>query len=122
MKRNLSSALAIALALTAGSAVAADQGFVNNATGEGVIAEPIVVVSKTRAQVRRELAEAVRDGAVIANNDTGETLRSARPARFGHHDEPGLTREQVRAELVEAIRNGDVIANNATLERVRDAS
>src|SRR5690606_20887461 len=122
MTRSTSSLLALALALSAGSAMAAGTGLVNNETGQGVVAEPIVVVSKTRQQVRHELAEALHRGEVIVNNATGETLRSARPAPFGRHAEPGLTREQVRAELIEAIRNGDTIANNATLARVRDAS
>ena len=122
MTRSPSSLLALALALSAGSAMAAGTGLVNNETGQGVVAEPIVVVSKTRQQVRHELAEALHRGEVIVNNATGETLRSARPAPFGRHAEPGLTREQVRAELIEAIRNGDTIANNATLARARDAS
>jgi hypothetical protein len=121
MKRSSSSLLALALALSAGSAMAAGQGLVNNETGHGVVAEPIVVVSKSRAQVRAELADAARHGEVIVNNATGETLRSADPRRFAGRAEPGLTRAEVRAELIEAIRNGRAIANNATLERVGDA-
>src|SRR5690606_31618344 len=74
MTRSTSSLLALALALSAGSAMAAGTGLVNNETGQGVVAEPIVVVSKTRQQVRHELAEALHRGEVIVNNATGETL------------------------------------------------
>ncbi len=118
MTRTVTSIVALAVALSAGSAMAAERGIVNNATGEGVFPSAAVAASKSSDQVRAELAEAVRSGAVIANNATGELVLPAGAARF----EAGLTRAQVRAELDEAIRNGDVIANNATLERVGDAS
>jgi|JTFN01.1.fsa_nt_gb hypothetical protein len=117
-RKAASSIFALAFAVSAGTAAAADQGFVNNATGEGVFARPVAAHSKSRDQVRAELAEAVRAGNVIANNATGETVRSA-GADVG---QSRVTREQVKAELAEAIRNGDVIANNATLERAGDRS
>jgi len=120
MKRTATSLIALALAVSAGSVFAADHAIVNNATGEGLFSEQ--VASKSRDEVRSELAEAVRTGAVITNNATGETLRAAAPSQYVPGFESGLTREQVRAELAEAVRNGEVIANNATLETVGDAS
>lgn len=115
-RKAVSSLIAVAFAVSAGSALAAGQGFVNNATGEGVFARPAAETSKSRDQVRAELSDAIRAGQVIVNNATGETVRSAM-APVGRSQ---VSREQVKAELVEAIRNGDVIANNATLERVGD--
>ena len=121
MKRTASSLLALAFALSAGSAIAADHVIVNNATGEGLFPSESLT-SKSRGQVRAELAEAVRNGAVIIDNATGETLRAAFPSRYVQGYEAPLTREQVKAELAEAVRNGDVIANNATGETRGDAS
>jgi len=69
-RKAASSIFALAFAVSAGTAAAADQGFVNNATGEGVFARPVAAHSKSRDQVRAELAEAVRAGNVIANNVT----------------------------------------------------
>lgn len=118
MTRTTTSLVALAFALSAGSALAADGGFVNNVTGEGIFPAVAVEASKSGEQVRAELVDAIRSGAVIANNATGETVRSANASGF----ESTVTRDQVRAELVEAVRNGDVIANNATLETAGDAS
>lgn len=120
MKRTATSLIALAFALSAGSAIAADNAIANNATGEGLFSDS--VASKSRDQVRSELAEAVRNGAVITNNATGETLRAAAPSPSVPGFEAPLTREQVRAELAAAVRNGDVIANNATGETLGDAS
>ena len=117
-RKAASSIFALAFAVSAGTAAAADQGFVNNATGEGVFAKPVVAASKSRDQVRAEFADAVRAGNVIVNNATGETVRSARASS----GESQVSREQVKAELAEAVRNGDVIANNATLERAGSES
>ncbi|MFA7506318.1 MAG: hypothetical protein WCZ28_16590, partial [Burkholderiaceae bacterium] len=103
MTRTATSIIALAFALSAGSAMAAGQGIVNNETGEGVVPVSATVASKSAEQVRAELAEAVRSGAVIANNATGETVRSIEAASA-----PGqgiLTRDEVRAELAEAVRD-----------------
>ena len=66
----------------------------------------------TREQVRAELAEAVRNGDIIADGDTGRTLRELYPHRYPALEVAmGKTREQVRAELAEAVRTGDILAN-----------
>ncbi len=116
MKRTAASLIALAVALSAGSAIAAEQVIVNNATGEGLFGPATAVASKSRDQVRSELAEAVRSGAVIANNATGETVRTAGRSPFAAGFEARVTRDQVKAELAEAARNGELIANNATGE------
>ena len=62
MKRSQLSVLAITLAgLAAGQAIAADTSTV------------------TREQVRAELAQAVRAGDIVANNETGERLNAQQP-------------------------------------------
>ena len=90
----------IALALTpiaAGSVFAAD------------------MTPKTRDQVRAELAQAQRDGSLIADGQTGATFRDLFP---GSYMQPAAasskTRDQVRAELMEAQRNGTLIADGQT--------
>ncbi|MFA7506200.1 MAG: DUF4148 domain-containing protein, partial [Burkholderiaceae bacterium] len=101
MTRTATSIIALAFALSAGSAIAAEPLIVNNETGAGLFSAS--ASTKSRDQVRAELAEAVRSGAVIANNATGETVRSIEAASA-----PGqgiLTRDEVRAELAEAVRD-----------------
>jgi Tfp pilus assembly protein PilV len=75
--------------------------------------------SKTRAQVRAELLEAIRTGDMPASSkasdDTGvysgTKLNELFPARYpAKQAVAGKTREQVRAELLEAIRTGDMPA------------
>lgn len=62
----------------------------------------------TRAQVKAELAQAIRDGDVQVG-DSGRTLREEDPARYPKPVEaPGETRAQVKAELAQAIRDGDI--------------
>lgn len=62
----------------------------------------------TRAQVKAELAQAIRDGDVQIG-DSGRTLREENPSHYPKQIEaPGLTRAQVKAELAEAVREGDV--------------
>lgn len=64
---------------------------------------------KTREQVRAELAEAQRNGDLIADGETGATYRQLYPHRYPAQDSAqAKTREQVKQELVEARRNGQL--------------
>jgi hypothetical protein len=77
--------------------------------------------SKTREQVRAELAEAQRTGDIVANTDVGSSefvsgkgqkLSTAFPESYAQASTGGKTREQVRAELTEAQRTGSIVANS----------
>jgi Domain of unknown function (DUF4148) len=75
----------------------------------------------TREQVKAELAEARRNGALIADPDTGATFRDLAPHRYpALPTTTGKSREQVKAELAEAQRNGTLIANVDTGATYRD--
>jgi ribosomal protein L30E len=78
--------------------------------------------SKTRAEVKAELAEAVRSGNMIAHGDSGATLKELYPHRYAQQPaHPGKTRAEVQAELAEAIRSGNMITNSergATLKEL----
>jgi len=65
---------------------------------------------RTREEVRAELLEAQRTGNVLANGESGLTLRELYPQRYGVAPASGLTRAQVREQLREAQRTGDVLA------------
>jgi hypothetical protein len=67
---------------------------------------------KTREQVRAELAEAVRNGDVMAPGESGLTLRQLYPQRYPAAPvaAAGVTREQVLGEVQEARRNGTLMA------------
>lgn len=98
MKNVRTSIIALALtSIAAGSVFAAD------------------MTPKTRDQVRAELAQAQRDGSLIADGQTGATFRDLFP---GNYMQPAAasskTRDQVRAELMEAQRNGTLIADGQT--------
>jgi hypothetical protein len=97
MNRSYFSAIALAVAtLSTGQAFAAD-----------------VSTSKTREQVKAELAEAVRTGDIYATGESGLKLNQINPGLYPAKPVvQGKTREQVEAELVEAIRTGDIRANN----------
>lgn len=104
MKNARNSIIALALtALSAGSVFAAD------------------MTPKTRDQVRAELAQAQRDGTLIADGQTGATFRQQFP---GSYMQPAATssasRDQVRTELMEAQRNGTLIADGQTGATFRD--
>jgi len=98
MKNARTSIIALALtALSAGSVFAAD------------------MTSKTREQVRAELAQAQRDGTLIADGQTGATFRQVFPGSYMQPAAMSTTsRDQVRAELMEAQRNGTLIADGQT--------
>jgi hypothetical protein len=85
--------LAIALALTGllGSAAHAQTG-------------------KTRDQVQAEFLEAVRSGNIVANGESGLTLRELYPQRYPAVPAAGVTRAQVLAEFEQARRSGDILA------------
>ena len=64
---------------------------------------------KTRDEVRRELAEAIRDG-TIPQGEAGLTPRELTPWLYPPPQASNLTRAQVRAEVDEARRNGALLA------------
>ncbi len=67
----------------------------------------------TRAAVKAELAEAIRTGNVLANNESGLKLNELYPSNYpANTEQTGKTRAQVQAELAEAVRTGNVLANN----------
>jgi Domain of unknown function (DUF4148) len=70
----------------------------------------------TRAQVQAELAEAIRNGDIVFNGETGMKLNELYPHRYPARTAvAGKTpRAQVQAELAEAIRNGDIVVNGET--------
>lgn len=69
----------------------------------------------TRAEVKAQLAEAVRTGDLIADGQTGLKLNEINPTNYpAKADQLGKTRAQVKAELVEALRTGDLVANSET--------
>jgi hypothetical protein len=67
---------------------------------------------KTREQVRAELAEAVRNGDVMAPGESGLTLRQMYPQRYPAAPvaASGVTRAQVLGEVQDARRNGTLMA------------
>jgi hypothetical protein len=67
----------------------------------------------TRAQVKAELAEAVRTGNILASDDSGRMLNEVRPDLYpAQTANSTLTRAQVKAELATAIRTGNMPAND----------
>ncbi|SCK22646.1 protein of unknown function [Variovorax sp. HW608] len=67
----------------------------------------------TRAQVKADLAEAIRSGNMLAAGESGLTLRELNPQRYpAPVMAEGKTRTQVKAELADAIRTGDIMAND----------
>ena len=91
--------------------------------GHALAADP--AAAKTREQVRAELAEAQRNGDLVADGETGARFNEVAPAQYAAARSAapvaanvavaqGKTREQVKAELAEAIRNGDIVADGQT--------
>lgn len=82
----------------------------------GALAAQTQAHAITRAQVRMELADAIRSGDIV----TGESSLSRRelfPQRYPAVTAVGKTRAQVQAELAEAIRNGDIASGEGSLTR-----
>jgi len=67
----------------------------------------------TRAQVKADLAEAMRSGNMLAAGESGLTAYEEHPQLYpAHVVVAGKTRAQVQAELAEAIRTGDMLASD----------
>ncbi|PKO76418.1 MAG: hypothetical protein CVU21_13215 [Betaproteobacteria bacterium HGW-Betaproteobacteria-15] len=78
--------------------------------GQVLAADP--AAPKTRAEVKTELAEAIRSGNMIADSESGATFKQLYPHRYAQQPATtGKTRAEVKAELVEAIRSGNMIAD-----------
>jgi predicted RNase H-like HicB family nuclease len=80
--------------------------------GHALAADP--AAPKTRADVKAELAEAIRNGDMVADGETGLTFKQLYPQRYAQPVVAGKTRAEVKAELAEAIRNGDMVADGET--------
>ena len=67
--------------------------------------------AKTRAQVKAELAAAIRDGDMIVAGDSGLRAKDVSPGLYPADPVvAGKTRGEVKAELALAIRDGDMMA------------
>ena len=67
----------------------------------------------TRAQVKAELAEAIRTGNMLANDDSGLKLNELHPQHYpAQVTKSGMTRAEVKAELTTAIRTGNMPAHD----------
>lgn len=104
MNRQVVSAIALAVAaLSAGQALAQD------------------ATPKTREQVRAELQDAIRNGDLQADGETGMTYRQLYPSRYpAAAVAAGKTRAEVKAELAEAIRKGDLMADGETGRKLNE--
>lgn len=70
------------------------------------------------AQVRAELAEAIRSGDILAPGELGLPLNQVHPHRYPAAVQvPGKTRDQVKAELAEALRTGDIASGESSARR-----
>lgn len=74
----------------------------------------------TRAQVRAELADAKRDGDVLAAGERGITLRELNPQRYAQQAVSAKSRAQVVAELSAARRDGDLLASGDAAQTQRE--
>jgi hypothetical protein len=69
----------------------------------------------SRAQVKAELAEAIRTGDMLAPGESGLTFRELDPQRYpAPVVAAGKTRAQVNAELADAIRTGNIMTSDET--------
>ncbi|MDM7941669.1 MAG: DUF4148 domain-containing protein [Hydrogenophaga sp.] len=76
---------------------------------------------RTRDQVRAELAQAQRDGSLIADGQTGLSFRQLFPGRYAQPAAmSSISRDQVRAELAQAQRDGTLVADGQTGATFRD--
>jgi hypothetical protein len=65
----------------------------------------------TRAEVKAQLAEAIRNGDMLAPGESGLTERQLNPSEYpAEPAAPGKTRAQVKSELQAAIADGDILA------------
>jgi acid stress-induced BolA-like protein IbaG/YrbA len=64
---------------------------------------------KTRAQVKAELADAIRTGDIHAGGTVSMKLNELFPEQYpAKSTAAGKTRQQVKAELAQATRTGDI--------------
>ena len=71
--------------------------------------QPDSVSTKTRAQVKAELAEAVRIGEIIADSERGLTAYQLNPSAYpARPSAMGKTRAQVQDELAKAHMDGSL--------------
>lgn len=98
MKSTALSVIAITFAAwTAGSAIAADTS------------TPL-----TREQVSAELAQAQRNGDLLANQEAGLKANEVAPGNYPARAASGKTRAEVMVELAQAQRNGDIPVDGVT--------
>ena len=91
MTRTQLSAVAIALGvMVSGPALAADNG------------------PQTRAQVKAELAEAIRTGNMVYD-EIGQLYNEFYPHNYPSRPVASKSRAEVKAELAEAIRTGNIV-------------
>lgn len=103
MKSTTLSVIAITVAAwTAGAAMAAQP----HAADAGA---PL-----TRDQVMAELAQAQRNGDLLANQEAGLKANEVAPGNYPAQAQSHKTRAQVMDELVQARRNGDVPVDGVT--------
>lgn len=75
---------------------------------------------RTRDEVRRELADAIRLG-TLSFGETGATMRELFPGRYAALPPlPGKTRDQVLAEYEQARRDGDLPADGESGQTMRE--
>ena len=87
------------------------------ATTTHVMAEP----GMTRSQVKAELAEAIQNGDMIGNGESGLRMKELFPQRYPAAQEGrSKTREQVKLELSEAIRSGDMPASGESGQKFNE--
>lgn len=88
--------------------------------GHALAADP--AAAKTREQVRAELAQAQRNGDLIADGQTGARYKDLYPHLYAQEATVGKTRAEVKAELAEAVRTGDLIADGQTGARFNEVA
>jgi hypothetical protein len=64
--------------------------------------------------------EAIRNGNVMTNGETGLTLRQQFPQRYGSAPASTLTRAEVLQQLKEAQRTGDMLADGDSGQLLKD--
>jgi hypothetical protein len=64
--------------------------------------------------VKAELAEAIRNGDIVADAETGQKLNQLFPDRYPNQSvtAQAKSRAEVKAELAEAVRTGDIMVGD----------
>jgi hypothetical protein len=77
----------------------------------GLYSAKHTAVGKTRAQVKAELADAIRTGDIYAGGEPSWKLNELFPNRYQEKSAVAdKTPERVKAELAQAVRTGDIYA------------